>query len=520
MHPFLKTSALIALPASLLLVACKPESSSSQTTAPKTETSLPLPAETSATTALQSVVRINATQQTWSAGQPWEKQEPRSRRSLGALIDGNKVLTTAETVADWTFLEFETTDGRKRAAAKVVAVDYEANLALVSLLDDKKDADFFTGMKPLQLSERCKVGSSVDILQVEDSGLPIVTTGPIQTVDVISSFLPEEYFLTYEAKCSMQGAASSFSLPVLKGGKLLGLLTTYSSKDQLCDIVATDIVARFVKEAGDGQYDGFPELGIATSNTDDSTLRDWLKLPAGTGGVYVTSVSKNSPAQKAGLQKGDVISAIDGHSIDQLGYYEDEFYGRLFWSHLVRGAKSSGDTAKVDLVRDGKPLTLEVKLERHNQSDNLVPAYTFGQAPHYLVKGGMIFQELTRPLLEAFGDDWESRAPLDLLDALENPERYENRADRIVFLSGVIPTPATVGYESLRNLIVTKVNGKDIRNMKDLIEAMKTPDFSTGLHSIEFEDRTFPIYLDEKTSSLVDKQLLKRGLPRLSRASD
>ena len=98
---------------------------------------------------------------------------------------------------------------------------------------------------------------------------------------------------------------------------------------------------------------------------------------------------------------------------------------------------------------------------------------------------------------------------------MENPEPYEGKVERIVFLSASIPTPATVGYERLRNLIVRQVNGKDVRDIKSLADA-----FSSNLgelHSIAFAEENFTVYLDEATSSAVDAQLVKSGITRLSR---
>lgn len=466
---------------------------------------------------LASVVRINSTQQGWSAGQPWDKEQPSSRRSLGAIVGTGQVLTTAEMVAESTYLELESPDGKHLAPAKVIAVDYEANLALLGL-DDPADK-FFEGTRALEVASPPAIGDTLDIMQVEENGSPLVTSGPFQSVDVTSSFLPGQYFLTYEVKASMQSAASSYSLPVLRGGKLAGLLTSYDSKDQISDVLATDIVQRFIKEATDGTYDGFPSLGIGTSRTEDTNFRKWLKLPEDGGGLYVSSVRTGSSADKSGLKKGDVIVSIDGHEIDRLGYFEDPHYGRLFWSHLVRGAKSSGDRVKLSVVRKGEPLELEAALERRDEKKQLVPAYTFGEAPRYLVKGGLVFQELTRPLLQSFGEEWQSRAPLNLLDVYENPEKYESRGERIVFLAGVLATPATVGYEPLRNLIVTRVNGKEIHDMKSLVEAFAKPG-DKGLHAIEFDEEKFTVYLDETLSTTVDEQLLQRGLSRLSRTSD
>ena len=60
---------------------------------------------------LKSVVRISATQQSWNQAQPWEKLSPGKRRSLGAIVAGNQVLTTAEMAVDATYIELESPDG-------------------------------------------------------------------------------------------------------------------------------------------------------------------------------------------------------------------------------------------------------------------------------------------------------------------------------------------------------------------------------------------------------------------------
>ena len=86
-------------------------------------------------------------------------------------------------------------------------------------------------------------------------------------------------------------------------------------------------------------------------------------------------------------------------------------------------------------------------------------------------------------------------------------------------LAGVIATPATVGYEPLRNLIVTKVNGKEIKDMKSLIQAFDGPG-ENGMHAIEFDEEKFTVHLDEQISTAVDEQLVQRGLAPLSRAED
>lgn len=510
---------LLTLPLLLALSACDQKSNLGSAPAapvlptPQVISDAPVPAPPDLKA---SVVRINSTQQSWNPGQPWEKNPPSQRRALAAIIGPQRVITTSELVADATYLEFESPDGTHFAQAKVITVDYEANLALLGPVDEKEGNALFEKTVPLELTSPPKIGQTLEILQIEDNGLALQTPGSLQTIDVSPNFLPGHSFLTYLVKASMQSAASSFSLPVLLKGKLAGVLISYDSKDQICDVASTDIISRFLKECEDGNYEGFPSLGISIARTEDNSFRQWLKIPDDKGGLYVHTVRKGGAAETAGVKKGDVLLALDGHQIDRRGYYQHPNYGSLFWGHLIRGEKATGDEITLSLLRDGQPMEIKAKLTREEESSRLVPGYSFGKAPNFLVKGGLVFQELSVPLLQSFGDNWQTRAPLNFLDALENPEKYESKMDRVVFLSGSIPTPATVGYERLRNLIVRKVNGKDIKNMRGLIDAFKSN--LEPLHSIEFEEEDFKVYLDDAASTVVDSQLLQRGISKLSRA--
>ena len=527
MHAFLRI--LLSSLAAAGLVACQQSSSANEAAADSVAATPPEPAAApdpapaklsgengqAAKTAGRSVVRVRTTTQSWNPGQPWERTNPKRRVGLGALLSDGRVLTTSEMAADATLIEFETPDGTRTATAAVIAANYEANLALLTLADPEKDGSFFEGMIPLELAGDPPIGTALDIVQVETSGRTLLTRGEFRSVDIASSFLPDHFFLTLEVKASMQSAASSYTLPVLRDGRLAGILTSYNSKDQLSDVIATEIIRHFLRQSADGGAAGFPSLGIAATRTDDPSLRAWLKLPETTGGLYISKVRRGSSAEAAGVEVGDVLLSIDGSTIDRRGYFESPLYGPLFWSHLIRGSKISGEEVTLGLWRDGKPTALKATLKHRERDTELVPNHMFGQAPSFLVKGGFIFQELSDPLLKAFGKEWESKAPLNLLDAYLNPEKYNEDRNHLVFLSGVIATPATVGYERISNLTISKVNGEAIKDIESLIAAFEKPD--DGLHSIEFEDEDFTIYLDEVVSTAVDEQLLVRGIAPLSR---
>lgn len=520
----MKFSAILCLPvACALLHSCDQPSAAGvpAITTPATATASVDP--------MKSLLRLRTTMQNFNPGQPWEKNPPVSRRGLGAFIAGGRVITTADMVADSTFLELESPDGTRTAPARILAVDYEANLALVApAAPDLTEGDappaaledhpIFAGMAPLALGDAPALGDTLDILQIEENGVPLVTRGELQSVDIVSSFLPDNFFLTFRVKASMQSVASSYTLPVVKDGRLVGVLTSYNSSEQISDVTSTDVLSHFVREAADGKYTGFPSLGLSAVRTDDSNFRKWLKIPAGDGGLYVAKVRPQSAAMLAGVKEGDVLLAIDQHAIDRRGYYEDSRYGRIFWSHLVRGLRSTGDTVKLSLLRAGEPVEANAVLVRDEEGAGLIPKHSYDLPPNYLVKGGMVFQELTRGLLEAYGKEWQLRAPMNLLDALENPEKFEDGRRRLVVLTGIIPMSATIGYEEVRNLIVTEVNGQKVKDVASLVSAFRSV-APGGSHHIKFDEAPYQIHLDSAASDTVDAELRQRGLAELSRTS-
>jgi len=73
-------------------------------------------------------------------------------------------------------------------------------------------------------------------------------------------------------------------------------------------------------------------------------------------GVYVTNVAANSPASKAGLQQGDIITQLGDVTIDETHSYVNTLF-----------TFKPGDQVALDVLRDGKDVPLQI---------------TLGEAPH------------------------------------------------------------------------------------------------------------------------------------------
>ena len=352
------------------------------------------------------MVRVNVTQQPWNFLQPWGKRPPFSRRAIGAVLPGKRVLVTGELVSNATYVELESPDGGTKMPAVVEAVDYECNLAVLK----PEDEEFLDDYKPLQLTQ-AKVGDSLAVWQLERTGVLLVTVGPLTTVEV-SSYPQDEYaFLVYRGTFSLQFRDSSFVLPVVKGGKLVGLIARYDSSSNSAEVIPTPVIQHFLKDASDGNYQGFPKTGLGFANTRDPQLRRYTGLNGGgAGGVYVTDVLKGGPAAKAGIKEGDVILSLDGEPIDPDGNYHDPLYGKIALIHLLSTKHFVGDKVKFAILRKDEKKDVEVELEHRAVDSYVSEPYVIDRAPKYFILGGLVLQELSRQYLREFGGEWVKRA--------------------------------------------------------------------------------------------------------------
>ncbi len=453
-----------------------------------------------------SVLRVNVTSQRYNFRLPWQKTSPNSKRTFGALVAGNRVLVTADVVADATYLEIEKPTSGEKITAKVEGVDYEANLALVAPAVPAED--FFDGLTPMSLDTEAAIGAPLEVWHFESNGNPLTTKLTLDNYDMGTYFLSGSYFLTYEASGTISYRDGSYTFPVAKNGKLAGILIDYSSSNELSTIMPASIIEHFLTDLASPPYRGFPNFGIRYSNTLDSQLRSFVEMGDTTGGIFISGVIPGASAAKAGIEEGDVITNIAGHDIDSRGNYEDPTYGTLSISHLVKGSVFAGDTIPVSLLRKGKEMEFEVNLIRKEPSDYLVRPYSFDRAPRYYLLGGMLFQELSQDYLESYGDKWRSRAPFKLVYAAANQEQFEKEGrKKLVFVSGTLPTQSTLGYETLSGTIVDKVNGKSIGSLDDLDAAVAAPP-ENGIHRIEFSEFPHQLFISEDAANKDEAEVL------------
>jgi hypothetical protein len=198
---------------------------------------------------------------------------------------------------------------------------------------------------------------------------------------------------------------------------------------------------------------------------------------------------------KAGLQAGDIITGIGNNAIDQNGNYVDPLYGKIEFTNLLNVHVYGGDVVPFQIQRAGNAITLNITLEHRPTTDYVIPPYSLGQPPPYYVLGGLIFQELSRQYLKEWGGNWQKEAPPRWVyfDRFQS-ELFPEGNQRVVILSQVLPATATIGYDDLAYLTVTKVNGKEIKSLADVAAAVKEP--IDGFIKVETEEDPKQIELE------------------------
>ncbi len=448
-----------------------------------------VPAASHSKRAAEAIIRVNSTIQPYDYARPWEKKTPFPRRGTGAILEDGNVLVTAEMVANKTHIEVEKPLTGDKSPAEVTAVDYDANLALLK----PTQSGFLDDLGRLDLAETAAVGDSAEILQIETNGEIARTPATLTTITVMPYPMDSLSLLLFRISAPLQNRDGSFVLPVVRNGRLLGMLMRYDSRTQTGELAPAPVIARFLADAASGKPEGFPRLGISFAPTRDPQFRKYLGMDT-PGGVYLVEVLPDSPAARAGLQKGDVLLTMDGKTIDQDGLYEDPRFGKILFTHLITSRPPVANPLPVTFLRAGQRSEAQIAPAPLDRSKMISEPYDYDRPPRYVVLGGLVFQELSRGFLREWGANWRKSAPQRLvyLDAFQSelpPDR-----GKIVFLSAVLSSPDTLGYENLENLVVTKVNGIEIRSLDDLARAVRTPE--NGFHRIEFEEDPGFIILD------------------------
>lgn len=197
-------------------------------------------------------------------------------------------------------------DGRK-ATAKVIGNDVESDLAVI-----KVD---LTGLKPLGFREQSTqvgdvvlaIGNPFGVGQTVTQGIISATGRTGLGINTVEDFIQTDAAIN---------PGNSGGALVDAYGQLVGINTAIFSRSGGSMGIGFAIPTEIVKLVMNGIIkDGKVHRGWLGIELQ-SSMKDPTKLSDDTQGVEVMNVMPDGPAAKAGLQRGDIITAMDNKPVD------------------------------------------------------------------------------------------------------------------------------------------------------------------------------------------------------------
>jgi serine protease Do len=233
-------------------------------------------------------------------------------RGSGFVIESNRILTNAHNLrGDEVTITFH--DGR-RETGKVLASDEDLDLAVI-----EADTD---GIEPIQWSEEdvesLPIGRSVLALANPGGRGLRVTPGFVSSTE--RSFRgPRGRRISGAIEHTAPLPRGSSGGPLIDGsGRLLGVNAVRADGGLILAVPADRATRERVEKLGRGEAPQRARLGVAIAPPRVARrLRRSVGLPE-RDGVLIRGVERGSAADRAGLERGDLIVAAGGRDLDRI----------------------------------------------------------------------------------------------------------------------------------------------------------------------------------------------------------
>jgi S1-C subfamily serine protease len=411
----------------------------------------------------KSLVRITATSVEPDYRAPWNAGGLERGVGAGFVISGNRIMTNAHVVANSRYLTVERDGDPNKYPAKVQFIANDCDLAVITV----SAPDFFKDMLPLRFGGIPALESTVSAYGYPIGGERMsVTTGIVSRIDFqLYTHSSVDQHLAIQISAQINPGNSGG--PVMQDGKVVGVAFQGYSGDVaqgVAYMIPTPVIKRFLQDISNGHYDEYPDLAITYAKLQNPAQRRFVGLKDDDRGVLVSSVVAAGPSDGI-LYPGDVLLAIDGHPIASDANVELDGERAQFEEVVER--KFKGDSVKMDIVRNKQPLTVTIKLYKPWQYSVL--GHSYNVRPRYILYGGLLFQPLNLDMLEAYRTaDLRVR---HFFEYFVQDELYLQHPDVIV-LSNILPDPINTYLAPYRGGIVDEVNGKKIRTLDELANAL------------------------------------------------
>ena len=281
-------------------------------------------------------------------GAPGQKEAPTRSQGSGFIVSADGIImTNAHVVKDAKEVVVKLTD-RREFIAKVLGADPKTDIAVLKI--DAKNLPVATIGKSGDL----KVGEWVLAIGSPYGFENTVTAG---VVSAKGRSLPDDSAVPFIQTDAAVNPGNSGGPLFNSRGEVIGINSQIYSRtggyQGLSFAIPMDLAGKVKDQiVAHGKVE-HARLGVSVQEVNQA-LADSFKLDKPEGAL-VSSVEKDGPASKAGLEPGDVIRKVDGHAVVSSGDLP-----------TVISQDAPGDKVKLDVWRKGAALEIEAKLGNAN----------------------------------------------------------------------------------------------------------------------------------------------------------
>ena len=284
----------------------------------------------------------------------WGQRTTSAAAGSGFLFTGDGyILTNYHVVQDANSVTVSTYDGTKYDA-RIIGFDESNDVAVLKI-----DAE---GLTPVVIgdSDNLNVGDSVVAIGNPLGELTFsLTSGAVSALDREVTMSNNVTMELIQTDCAINSGNSGGALFNLYGevigitnAKYSGSSGSGASIDNIGFAIPINSVRSIVDSIIEKGYVAKPYIGVMVADVSDE-----VKSYGTPAGAAVASVTEGGPAEKAGLQANDIITAVNGKEIS----------GKSDLSSIIADC-AAGDKLTLSVYRQGQTLTVTVTVGEQTTS--------------------------------------------------------------------------------------------------------------------------------------------------------
>ena len=278
---------------------------------------------------------------------------------LAYIMTNNHVIDGADKA------QIEFNDSDKKIDAKIVGGDKYADIAVLTIPDNENYvAVEFGNVEELNLGDTIfTVGSPMGV-NYKGTVTKGILSGKDRMVDVsLSKNTVADYYMKVMQIDAAVNPGNSGGPLCDVSGKVIGIISLKIVQDEVEGMgfaIPIEDAIKYASIIETGKEVTRPYIGISMLDLSSEYYlwQNRIMIPDGVDeGVAVVSVENGSPAAKAGMKKGDIITKVNDEEVASIAEFRYELY-----------KYEVGNKIKVTFYRDSKVQTTEITLGKNTKA--------------------------------------------------------------------------------------------------------------------------------------------------------